>query len=410
MEAGLPQLLGHALRVLGQLGERDVGVDEGEAGRHQLGLEPAEAPQVLAHRHDAEVGLVAEHGHRHHLHTVGLRRLHRRGDGLLLGPGAGPEEQVDDAETDRWDEGFRHAPSVRGVSQTARVGRTQSEVPSRAVPRRRRRAPGRRGARGRPPGGHRNRSRRGPGGAPRGRRAPARLARRPRPRRRRARGPRGHPAHVAGAPPRGRGAGAEPRPRCHRHRARRRPVAVPRSPSCAWSAACTPAGRVALAPGCHVLGRAAPSVLVVDDPTMSAVHAELRLEEGRAHLADAGSTNGTWLGGTATSGATTLGPGVVARLGATEVTVGRRPGHRPGAPAVQPPTAPPRPLATPSPRAARRARSGVTAAPGRGRRGAGSGRASASSWSCCSTASSGARWPSSARSPSSAGRGSSDAG
>ncbi len=83
--------------------------------------------------------------------------------------------------------------------------------------------------------------------------------------------------------------------------------------------------RVALAPGRHVLGRAAPSVLTVDDPAMSAVHAELRVEAGRVDIADAGSTNGTWLDGTAAPGASTLGPGAVARLGATEVTVGADP-------------------------------------------------------------------------------------
>ncbi len=88
-------------------------------------------------------------------------------------------------------------------------------------------------------------------------------------------------------------------------------------------------GRVALAPGRHVLGRAAPSVLTVDDPAMSAVHAELRVEAGQVDIADAGSTNGTWLDGTATAGATTLGPGAVARLGATEVTIGADPGVEP---------------------------------------------------------------------------------
>ena len=88
-------------------------------------------------------------------------------------------------------------------------------------------------------------------------------------------------------------------------------------------------GRVALAPGRHVIGHAAPSVLTVDDPTMSAVHAELRVEAGQVHIADAGSTNGTWLDGTAIAGATTLGPGASVRLGATEVTVGDDPGADP---------------------------------------------------------------------------------
>ena len=61
MEAGLPQLLGHALGVLGQLGERHVAVDDLEAGGVELGLELAQPPQVGAQRHEGHVGLVAEH-------------------------------------------------------------------------------------------------------------------------------------------------------------------------------------------------------------------------------------------------------------------------------------------------------------------------------------------------------------
>ena len=82
------------------LGERHVAVDEVEAGGGELGLEPAQPPQVGAQRHEAEVGLVAEDGHRHDLVAVGLGRLHRLGDGLGFGQRADAEEQVEDGFAD----------------------------------------------------------------------------------------------------------------------------------------------------------------------------------------------------------------------------------------------------------------------------------------------------------------------
>jgi S-DNA-T family DNA segregation ATPase FtsK/SpoIIIE len=80
--------------------------------------------------------------------------------------------------------------------------------------------------------------------------------------------------------------------------------------------------RVMLGPGRHLLGRSAPSGLVADDATVSAAHAELRIEAGRVVIEDTGSTNGTWLGGRPVTGAVTVEPGHVPRLGATELALG----------------------------------------------------------------------------------------
>jgi S-DNA-T family DNA segregation ATPase FtsK/SpoIIIE len=80
--------------------------------------------------------------------------------------------------------------------------------------------------------------------------------------------------------------------------------------------------RVVLGPGRHLLGRPTPSGLVADDATVSAAHAELRIEAGRVVIEDTGSTNGTWLGGRPVTGAATIEPGHVPRLGASELAIG----------------------------------------------------------------------------------------
>jgi hypothetical protein len=46
-----------------------------------------------------------------------------------------------------------------------------------------------------------------------------------------------------------------------------------------------------------VIGRSSSCDLVVGDPTVSRVHADLRLVDGRWRIRDLGSTNGTWLNG-----------------------------------------------------------------------------------------------------------------
>ena len=112
MEAGLLHGLGHALGVLGELGERDVGVDDVEPGVLEAGLEPAQAPQVGAEGHEGDVGLVAEHGDGDHLVAVGLGLLDGVGDGLGLGERRHPAEQVKHAQPDRGGDGVDHEGGV----------------------------------------------------------------------------------------------------------------------------------------------------------------------------------------------------------------------------------------------------------------------------------------------------------
>jgi predicted component of type VI protein secretion system len=52
-----------------------------------------------------------------------------------------------------------------------------------------------------------------------------------------------------------------------------------------------------LAAGRIVLGRSSACQLVLSDDTVSRRHAELRLVDGRWHLRDLGSSNGTWVNG-----------------------------------------------------------------------------------------------------------------
>ena len=98
VEPGLLHLVGHALGVLGQLGERHVGVDDVEPGGGELGLELPQPPQVGTERHERQVGLVAEHRGGHHLHVVGLGRLHRGGDGFGVGQRRELAEEVEHAQ------------------------------------------------------------------------------------------------------------------------------------------------------------------------------------------------------------------------------------------------------------------------------------------------------------------------
>src|SRR5918992_77724 len=74
------------------------------------------------------------------------------------------------------------------------------------------------------------------------------------------------------------------------------------------------------------IGRAPGSTLVLDDPTVSRLHA--RISDGNgggvALLEDAGSSHGTWVDGARISGPVELRDGIKVRLGDQEVVVERR--------------------------------------------------------------------------------------
>ena len=59
-EPGLAQLVGDPGGVLGDLGQRHVGLRRHEPGRGGLGLQASQPPEVGAERHEPQVGLVPE--------------------------------------------------------------------------------------------------------------------------------------------------------------------------------------------------------------------------------------------------------------------------------------------------------------------------------------------------------------
>src|SRR4029079_4282583 len=64
------------------------------------------------------------------------------------------------------------------------------------------------------------------------------------------------------------------------------------------------------------VGRHETNDLVLADPGVSGVHLELTRDGERVHVRDAGSTNGTWLGGNRL-GEAVLGPGAEVVVGGT---------------------------------------------------------------------------------------------
>jgi hypothetical protein len=107
MEPGLFHLIGDAGGVLGDLGERDVRVDDREAGQLKVGLESSQPPVISPESHESDVSLVAEDGDRHNLEPVGLGSLDGLDDsmgveatGSLPRRGVGFAEQVEDAPPD----------------------------------------------------------------------------------------------------------------------------------------------------------------------------------------------------------------------------------------------------------------------------------------------------------------------
>lgn len=66
------------------------------------------------------------------------------------------------------------------------------------------------------------------------------------------------------------------------------------------------------------VGRAPTAQLVVDDPSVSAEHAEVRLRGGVWVVEDLGSVNGTWVDGEPVQGTLPLAPGSRVRMGTVE--------------------------------------------------------------------------------------------
>jgi two-component system, NtrC family, response regulator AtoC len=84
--------------------------------------------------------------------------------------------------------------------------------------------------------------------------------------------------------------------------------------------------------GDFTVGRTAAAFVALDDPSVSRTHAQLRLEAGRAIIADRRSRNGTFVNGVAVPPAgRTLLPGEEVRFGAVCATLVER--GRPGTPA-----------------------------------------------------------------------------
>jgi S-DNA-T family DNA segregation ATPase FtsK/SpoIIIE len=81
---------------------------------------------------------------------------------------------------------------------------------------------------------------------------------------------------------------------------------------------------VALAPGEHVVGRGKGATVRLDDPSISREHVRLLVQPTGVEVADAGSSNGTFLEGTALTAPVALEPGLLIRAGRTLLTVRTR--------------------------------------------------------------------------------------
>src|SRR5262245_39431606 len=70
-----------------------------------------------------------------------------------------------------------------------------------------------------------------------------------------------------------------------------------------------------------LVGRSPYCSLVLDDPSVSRLHALVRWVENGAEIRDLGSANGTWLNGLPISGAVPLGAGDVLKIGSVAVRI-----------------------------------------------------------------------------------------
>jgi pSer/pThr/pTyr-binding forkhead associated (FHA) protein len=70
-----------------------------------------------------------------------------------------------------------------------------------------------------------------------------------------------------------------------------------------------------------VVGRSSYCSLVLEHPSVSRVHAAIRLSNGRIEISDLGSSNGTYVRGRRIREATTLEPGDELRIGSQPIEI-----------------------------------------------------------------------------------------
>ena len=99
------------------------------------------------------------------------------------------------------------------------------------------------------------------------------------------------------------------------------PVAPVPWPAVLWLIDQSTGGRYALRPGITTIGRGGDNDIVLDAPSVSAHHAEIRYENGRYILHDRGSTNGTFVNGRRISGPNMIKAGWIVKLGEVELKV-----------------------------------------------------------------------------------------
>jgi hypothetical protein len=101
----------------------------------------------------------------------------------------------------------------------------------------------------------------------------------------------------------------------------RPPVAPIPHPAILWLIDQSTGRRYAVRPGITTIGRSGDNDIVLDAPSVSAHHAEIRYQNGRYILYDRGSTNGTFVNGRRISGPNMIKAGWRVRLGDVELVV-----------------------------------------------------------------------------------------
>src|ERR1035438_249397 len=113
-EPVLQHLLGHAGRVLADLGDRHVALSHEKAGRLDPRLKLAQRPEVLTQDHETYVGLRAHDGDAHHLEALTTGVVDGLSHGARVDVRAGVTEQVQYVKPARGRERFwSHGPMLR---------------------------------------------------------------------------------------------------------------------------------------------------------------------------------------------------------------------------------------------------------------------------------------------------------